>query len=495
MALPTSNLAPFFGDYVSNMLGNAQGLATLPFQPFEGDRFAGPSSLQQQAFSGIGGLTTSPFFGQAGNMLGQAGNMAGAGSGYTPTQFNAPGYQAQNATASGYNPATMQASGYNAVNAAASGYNPATMQASSYNAQQMSAPGGIGNLLDASDANTVQSFMNPYTQGVTDIARRQAQDAFNQQSMARNAAAQRAGAFGGSRHGVTDAMASNDLNTQLNDIQLKGGDAAFRQAMDAINAQRSTDLNRQQFNNQMQFNTGLQNMNAMNQAGQFNAGLGQQASMSNQAALNQAGQFGAQASNVANLQNALAANQAGQFNAGLGQQASMSNQAALNQAGQFGAQASNVANLQNALAANQAAQFGAGQNLDAQRLGDMSRQAAAGFQNQGIQNLLSAGTGLANLGTAQTGAQQNIFNQMLGAGATQQGFAQQPLDFGFQQFQQSLAYPYEQLNFQRNMLQGLPLNVSQGQQSNALLEGLMGAGGIYDLLFGNRNNSAPGTQP
>lgn len=355
MTTTTSNLAPFYGDYVADYLGSAQGLATLPFQPYTGDMFAGPSALQQQAFSGIGGLTTSPYFGQAAGLFGQAGNMASAGSGYTPTTFYAPGYTAA----------------------------------------QMTAPEGIGSLLDASDWGTVQDFMNPYAQGVTDVALRRAQEAFGQQAAQRGAAAHAAGAFGGSRHGIVDALAGRDFNQQLDDIQIRGSEGAFRAAQEALNAQRAADLNRQQFNNQMAYNTGLQNMLAQNQAGQFNAG----------------------------------------------------------------------------------------QNLTAQQLTDASKQFGAQNYNQGIQSLLSAGTGLGNLGTAESAAQQNINNQMLNAGAIQQAFAQQPLDFGYQQWMQSLQYPYQQLQFQQQMLQGLPLSVSQTAQPNALLEGLMGAGGIYDLLF------------
>jgi hypothetical protein len=352
----TSNIAPFFGGYISDYLGKTQALGNLPFQPFEGDRFAGPSALQQQAFQGIAGLTTAPVFDSASNALTQAANMAAQSTGFTPTNFNAPGYTAQ----------------------------------------QMTGPAGITSLLDASDANTVQGFMNPFTQNVIDIAKRQAQTAFNTQDQQRNAAAKAAGAFGGSRHGILGAMALNDFNTQLNDIQLKGSEAAFRNAMDAINAQRSADLQRQQFNKNMEYNTALQNMLAANQAGQFNAG----------------------------------------------------------------------------------------QNLDAQRLSEQSRQFGATLGQQGINSLINAGSAMGNLGTAQNAAQANILNQQLGAGAIQQAFAQQPLDFAYNQWQQSLAFPYQQLQFQRDMLQGLPLSVNSAPDRNALLEGLMGAGGIYNLLFG-----------
>lgn len=60
-----STLAPNFASYVYNMLGRAEGLANLPYQQFTGQRFAGASPLQQQAFQGFGGLGPSTT-GQAG---------------------------------------------------------------------------------------------------------------------------------------------------------------------------------------------------------------------------------------------------------------------------------------------------------------------------------------------------------------------------------------------------------------------------------------------
>jgi hypothetical protein len=282
--MATSNLAPMFGDYVTDYLGKGQALAGTDYQPYTGDMFAGPSNLQQQAFSGIGGLSMPQYYGQAGNMYGQA----------------------------------------------TSAYSP---------------------LLDASDSGIVQGFMNPYTQQVTDIAKREAQRNFDTSQAGRDASAVKAGAFGGSRHGLVDAEAQRSLDRQLSDIQMQGGDAAYRQAMDALNSQRSANLQQQ--------------------------------------------------------------------------------------------------------------------------------QGMAG-------TMLGAAGGLGSLGNSQFGAQQSMFNQQLGAGAQQQAFNQQPLDFGYQQWQQSQQFPYQQLQFQQGLLQGLPLSVNSQPQSNALLEGLMGAGGIYNLLFGGK---------
>ncbi len=276
-ATPTSNLAPMFGEYVTDYLSKGQALAGTDYMPFTGERFAGPSSLQQQAFSGIGGLTMPSYFGQAGDLYSRA--------------------------------------------------------------------AGSANPLDPRNSGVLSGFMNPYIQSVIDSSKREAQRTFDTQQAGRDAAAVKAGAFGGSRHGLVDAEAQRNLNTQLGDIQTSGMKSAYDTAMSNINNYNDTLIK--------------------------SAGL------------------------------------TGQLASGLG-----------------------------------------------------------------------------SLGAGQLGAQQGIFNQQLGAGTTQQSFAQNPLDFGYSQWQQSQQFPYQQLQFQQGLLQGLPLSVNSQPQSNAMLEGLMGAGGIYNLLFG-----------
>jgi hypothetical protein len=51
-----STLSPNFAPYVYDMLSKGQAAAGLPFQPYTGERFAGASDLQQQAFAGLGAL-------------------------------------------------------------------------------------------------------------------------------------------------------------------------------------------------------------------------------------------------------------------------------------------------------------------------------------------------------------------------------------------------------------------------------------------------------
>lgn len=52
-----SSLSNWAGDYVTNMLGKGQALSNAPYQAYTGPLTAGSSNLQNQAFSGLAGLT------------------------------------------------------------------------------------------------------------------------------------------------------------------------------------------------------------------------------------------------------------------------------------------------------------------------------------------------------------------------------------------------------------------------------------------------------
>lgn len=62
----SSSLSPWAGEYVTNMLGQAQAAAAQPYQAYQGPLTAGASDLQQQAFAGASSM---------------------ANTGFTPTQF------------------------------------------------------------------------------------------------------------------------------------------------------------------------------------------------------------------------------------------------------------------------------------------------------------------------------------------------------------------------------------------------------------------------
>lgn len=71
-----STLSNWVGPYVTDMLGKGAALAETPYTAYTGPLTAGPSNLQQQAFSGLASLTLPT---------------ATASTPYTPTSFTADG--------------------------------------------------------------------------------------------------------------------------------------------------------------------------------------------------------------------------------------------------------------------------------------------------------------------------------------------------------------------------------------------------------------------
>lgn len=114
-----------------------------------------------------------------------------------------------------------------------------------------------------------------------------------------------------------------------------------------------------------------------------------------------------------------------------------------------------------------------GLGLQAQELGERSRQFGATFGLKGQELGLQAGLGLGQLGVQQGQFGLDALKTMLGAGQTQQQLAQQPYDFGYQQFQESLKYPYQQATFMSSLLGGLPLAARPYDSGTSGLAGLL----------------------
>jgi hypothetical protein len=210
-------LSEWAGPYVTDMLGRAQAYAGTPFQPYEGAFTAGPSTLQGQAFQGIGSLTVPQNITQAGQTLG------------TYATKDVPSYQ----------PGT---------------YNP--IQFTQQNLQQ---------------------YMNPYLESVLEPQRREAQ---RQADIARNQMQGRmaqAGAYGGSRQAIMEAEAQRNLQTQLGDITGKGYATADEDAARRLGEESARGLEAARFGEQSrQFGqtTGLDALGRQIQAAQAQGQLG-----------------------------------------------------------------------------------------------------------------------------------------------------------------------------------------------------------------------------
>lgn len=116
-------------------------------------------------------------------------------------------------------------------------------------------------------------YMSPYIQSVLDVQKRKAMEDYAAQLPVMDAAAQKAGAFGGSRHGVVQAEAQKNMNQQLQDIQATGLQSAYTNAQGQFNADLSrlpglygqagamgntlSGIGQQGFQNQLAINQGI----------------------------------------------------------------------------------------------------------------------------------------------------------------------------------------------------------------------------------------------
>jgi hypothetical protein len=100
---------------------------------------------------------------------------------------------------------------------------------------------------------SVQSYMNPYMQGVVDVAGKEARRQADIDRMSTAGKLAQAGAFGGSRQAIMDAENRRNLQTNLTGIQAKGLESAFNQAQAqrlaesdrSVAAQRAAEESRQ----------------------------------------------------------------------------------------------------------------------------------------------------------------------------------------------------------------------------------------------------------
>lgn len=214
-----TGFAPVIAPFAEKLLADAQlqtDIDETPYMQYMRDRQAQFTPLQQQSFENAGLMQTAP-------QLGDATAMAGlAGLGALNTQYTFNPYQ------------TQQFTGTNTL--------------PGYDAQGKFQPG----------TGSVGQYMSPYMDTV--VARQQA-DAQRQAQIAgqaQQAQAARSGAFGGSGDYLMRGQAAGNLARQKGDIQAKGLQDAYQQAMQQFNQSQAQNLAGQQLNaQQQQFGAGL----------------------------------------------------------------------------------------------------------------------------------------------------------------------------------------------------------------------------------------------
>jgi hypothetical protein len=188
--------------FAEKLLADAQlqtDIDATPYMQYMRDRQAQFTPLQQQSFENAGLMQTAPQLGDATAMAG----MAGLGALNTQYTFNP--YQ------------TQQFTGAN-----------------------------------------VQQYMSPYMQNVVERQQADAQRQYDIARQTQGAQAARSGAFGGSGDFLMRAQGAGNLARQKGDIQAKGLQDAYQQAMQQFNQSQAQNLAGNQLNaQQQQFGAGL----------------------------------------------------------------------------------------------------------------------------------------------------------------------------------------------------------------------------------------------
>ena len=448
-----TEIPQYIEDFTRNTLDRAGTISDQPYVPYTGDRLAGFTPAQLQAWANT----------QAQQGQGQAIQDYGISTAARLTGYMPPVVNSQTVTAERMNPAVAGSASANAATARAAQISPAEAAAARAAAASSGyATAAAGERAAAARASGAQAkyeqtratdlpeFMNPFTQSVIDTTLAQLGRENTQLQNTNDAAAAKAGAFGGSRHGVVEAETNRGyLDTAarttagLNAANYAQALAAaqqntgLRQQTTLTNADRATQAsiasaaNEQSANN---LNAQLsQNLNL------YNAGNQQQSLLSNAGFQQQA--------NLANSQNAL---QVALANAGYRQQTGLFNAGNQQQANLF-----NAGNQQQSLLANAGYQQQAGlANQDARLRADLANQGAALSAMQSNQNAANTAAGL-QLNAGQLAGQLGMDRQRMNAydnaaleaiGQQQQQQAQRGLDIGYENFLREQQYPIDMLN-------------------------------------------------
>ena len=348
----------------------------------------------------------------------------------------------------------------------------------------------------ATDPSSVQQYMSPYQQAVTEnqlsAARRQADISRTQ----RGTQAARAGAFGGSRQAIENAEAEKNLQSQLANIQASGDQAAYDKAMQ--NIQFGSNLGLQGLSGaQSGLGTALQG-GQLGLSGIGTAMQGQQAGLSGLQAANQFYGTGMQGAGMGlqGLQQQLAGTAQGMQGAGMGMQG-VNTQLAGTAQGMQGAQAGlqgvnaqlagSAQGMQGAQSAMQGAGVGlsgVGQAINAGQYGLQGAQTGLQGTAQGMQGAQAglqgvsgqqAGYGLVNqsagqlgqLGTQQLASQQGILGLQNQIGGQQQAQRQQIINQAIQNYANQREAPMQTYNQFNSLLRGYALPGTTATQYQA----------------------------
>jgi hypothetical protein len=427
---------------------------------------AGQQAQMDQALQGLyQGAPQGGPGGQSGRSVGSKGGQPGGGPQQSQAGAYSQGYQQQfnpnapdagtGAAQSGYDPSIQQfgmtaAQGdydpklqqYNAQ-AAQTGYKP-NLQDYSMQAAQIDPATGNPKVNDLTmagpqmwNAQQAQAYADPYQQGVTDIAKREAARDAKLTQLNTDMGAARQGTYGGSRQLLATLNRERDLGQNLSDIQTKGLQSAYENAQQQFERDRSATTD-----------VGKTNLQSLLTSQQLRTTTGQQAALANLSSQQQA-----------NTQNLAAKLQTQGLNADQAMKAALANQGAYQTAQQ---------------STEQSRQFGASNAL-------------AGYGQAG-----QMAQTLANIGQGQFQTDQTLRDKQMSTATLDQAMQQQYLDQQYQDYLRQQGYPLEMLQQYSSLLRGVPVapnTVETGLSKNPSISSQilgtgLGALGAYKALSG-----------
>ena len=260
------NLSSWVGPYVTGMLGQGQALANMPYQTYQGPLTAGPSSLQQNLFQGLGSINMPSNYGQSFSSMGApaapntatpnetslvsqyanpTGSQAGSSIPNPPTMYDFTGGQSAPPSQAGssvdYGPPIMDFPGGQSAppsQAGSSILNPPSIM--DFTGGQSAPPSQAGQPQNQSIAS---QYMNPYLQASLqpqlDALTYQSQQ--DQQKLLGNLTSQ--GAFGGSRQAVAQGVGEGNLLAQQAGLIGSGYNTAYNNAQNQFNTEQGQNQN------------------------------------------------------------------------------------------------------------------------------------------------------------------------------------------------------------------------------------------------------------
>lgn len=224
----TLSIPEYARPQAERLIGRAEALTTSPYQTYGGQRVATASPEQQQARQTVAQAEVPGQFGVATGLAGTSGfGSIGAGQqGAAAGQVGmAAGQQGMQTGMQGLN---YGSAGYGAGQAgmAAGMQGMATGQAAT--------TAGRDYMMMATNPAFQQAFMSPYMQNVVDVQKNAAIRDAQRAQLAQNLGAARQGTYGGARQLLATTERERALGSQLADIQAKGQQSAYEQALDSM---------------------------------------------------------------------------------------------------------------------------------------------------------------------------------------------------------------------------------------------------------------------